>query len=46
MGQSNMSLEDLRAYFKTHGKIREQKAHTSKVTNAKKIIFKKFQDGL
>ncbi|XP_017491812.1 PREDICTED: THO complex subunit 3 [Rhagoletis zephyria] len=31
MGQSHLNLEELRTYFKTHGKIREQKAHTSKV---------------
>lgn len=41
MGQTNMALEDLKTYFKTHGKIREQKAHTSKVNNGYKNIFKK-----
>ena len=31
MGRTNASLEELKSYFKTHSKIREQKAHTSKV---------------
>ena len=31
MGRTNASLEELKNYFKTHSKIREQKAHTSKV---------------
>ena len=31
MGRSNPTVEELKTYFKSHGKIREQKAHTSKV---------------
>lgn len=42
MGRTNASLEELKAYFKSHGKIREQKAHTSKVrrenNGGKKVI--------
>lgn len=31
MGRFNETADDLRNYFKTHSKIREQKAHMSKV---------------
>lgn len=31
MGRANATVDELKSYFKTHSKIREQKAHTSKV---------------
>lgn len=30
----NKNVDELQTYFKTHNKIKEQKAHTSKVFNA------------
>lgn len=41
MGRGNGTAGDLRTYFKTHSKIREQKAHMSKVTikSFRKVLF-------
>lgn len=38
MGRTNATVDELKTYFKTHSKIREQKAHTSKVIIIQKEI--------